>query len=94
MIYKFLPLRSDTFRFKIRAPNDAHVALAAEPIESRPIIEVFIGGWQNSKSVIRYNQTKPEVAEANTPQILSRNEFRGFWIRVHDGVCICNKSYE
>ena len=92
MEYKFLPLRNGIFRFKIRAPNDAHLALSAEPIESHPIIEVIIGGWQNSKSVIRYNQSKPEVAEANTPQILSRNEFRGFWIRVNDGVSICSKE--
>lgn len=60
--------------------------MTGEPNETHPIVEVFIGGWQNSKSVIRYNQNKPEVAEADTPQILSGNEFRGFWIRVIDNV--------
>lgn len=62
------------------------MALTGEPNATHPIIEVFIGGWQNSKSVIRSNETKPEVAEADTPGILSPNEFRGFWIRVTGSV--------
>lgn len=43
--------------------------------------QIFIGGWGNTKSVIRKNRTKPEVAENDTPQILNGEEFRGFWIR-------------
>lgn len=54
------------------------------------MVEVFIGGWGNTKSVIRYNKEKPEVAECGTPDILSGNEYRGFWIRVTDGVCEFN----
>lgn len=60
--------------------------MSGEPNETQPLIEVFIGGWQNSKSIIRYNQTKPDVAEAQTAGILDANELRGFWIRVTDGV--------
>lgn len=73
-------------QFRVRAPNDAHLILSGEPNESHPVIEVFIGGWQNQKSVIRLNQNKPDVAESDTPNILSPNEFRGFWIRATDGV--------
>jgi len=47
--------------------------------------QVFIGGWSNSKSVIRRNRTKPDVAEKDTPDILSANEFRGFWISWDNG---------
>lgn len=72
----------------MRAANDAHLILSGDPNESQPCIEVFIGGWQNSKSIIRYNQTKPEVAEAPTPGILNANELRGFWVRVTDGVSV------
>lgn len=72
----------------MRAPNDAHLILSGDPNETQPCIEVFIGGWQNSKSIIRYNQTKPEVAEAPTPGILNANELRGFWVRVTDGVSL------
>lgn len=63
--------------------------MSGEPNETHPVIEVFIGGWKNSKSVIRLNQNKPEVAETDTPNILSPNEFRGFWIRATDGVSCC-----
>lgn len=45
------------------------------------MLEVFIGGWSNSKSVIRKNREKPDVVEAQTPGILNAGEFRGFWIR-------------
>lgn len=74
-------------QFRVRAPHDAHLILSGEPNETQPVIEVFIGGWGNSKSVIRYNKEKPEVAEIATPDILSPNEYRGFWIRSTDGVC-------
>lgn len=47
--------------------------------------EIFIGGWGNSKSVIRKNRTKPDVAESNTPGILNPDEFRGFWVRWENG---------
>lgn len=86
--YQFYPFRNGIFQFRVRAPNDAHLILSGEPNETRPVIEVFIGGWQNSKSVIRYNQTKPEVAEAHTPGILNANELRGFWVRCTDGVSL------
>lgn len=42
---------------------------------------MFIGGWGNTKSVIRYNRQKPDKVEVETPNILNGDEFRGFWIR-------------
>ncbi len=44
-------------------------------------MQIFFGGWKNTKSVIRKNQQKPDVVEVNTPNILSSYEYRGFWIR-------------
>ena len=58
------------------------------------MLEVFIGGWSNSKSVIRRNQTKPDVVEQATPDILSQNEFRGFWIRWTDNVVTVGREGE
>lgn len=87
--YQYYPFHNGIVQFRVRAPNDAHLILSGEPNETHPVIEVFIGGWQNSKSVIRLNQNKPEVAETDTPNILSPNEFRGFWIRATDGVSCC-----
>lgn len=43
--------------------------------------QVFIGGWSNSKSVIRKNRTRPDAAEVETSGILNGDDYRGFWIR-------------
>lgn len=83
--YHFYPVSGRQLQFRIKAPNDAHVALTTGPSEGDPMLEVFIGGWSNSRSIVRKNRTKPDVAEANTPDILSEDEMRGFWIRWHDG---------
>uniref|UniRef100_A0A1I8NZK1 Farnesoic acid O-methyl transferase domain-containing protein n=1 Tax=Stomoxys calcitrans TaxID=35570 RepID=A0A1I8NZK1_STOCA len=79
--YKFFPVSHGVFTFKIRAPNDAHLALTSQPKERLPMYEVFIGGWANTKSVIRRNRQQPDVVQVATPKILSSSEYRGFWIR-------------
>lgn len=91
--YNFYPVTRQ-IQFRVKAANDAHVALTTGPNEGEPMYEVFIGGWSNSKSVIRKNRTKPEVAEAETPGILSADEYRGFWIRWTDGVLTVGKEGE
>ncbi|KAF7281181.1 uncharacterized protein LOC143198744 [Rhynchophorus ferrugineus] len=83
--YSFFPNSSGCVQFRIKAPHDAHIALSPEAAEVDPMYEIFIGGWGNSKSIIRKNRTKPDVAETPTPNILSADEFRGFWIRWSNG---------
>ncbi|KAK6624468.1 hypothetical protein RUM44_011327 [Polyplax serrata] len=78
--YVFYPAVGTRCNFQIQAPNDAHIALTRGPVEEDPMYEVFIGGWRNSKSVIRKNRTKPDVAEVDTPNVLSEGELRGFWV--------------
>lgn len=56
--------------------------------------EIFIGGWSNTKSVIRKNRTKPDVVEVDTPDILNAGEFRGFWIRWYDDVITVGREGE
>jgi len=92
--YHFYPFQNGVVNFKVRAPNDAHLILCGEPRDGVPCVEVFIGGWGNTKSVIRRDKTKPEKAEADTPHVLSPGEFRGFWIRVFDGVVTVGKEGE
>lgn len=70
----------------MKASNDAHLALTASESEADPMLEIFLGGWKNTKSVIRKNRTKPDVTEESTPDILNGSEFRGFWIRWTDNV--------
>ncbi len=43
--------------------------------------EIFLGGWDNTKCAIRFNQEKPDVAM--TEGSLSRDSFQKFWIRVN-----------
>jgi hypothetical protein len=50
-----------TLRFKVKAAHDAHVCLSSsDEQDATPIIEVFIGGWDNSKCAIRRDRTKPD----------------------------------
>ncbi|XP_075156713.1 uncharacterized protein LOC142229992 [Haematobia irritans] len=79
--YKFFPISNGIFTFRIRAANDAHLALTSQPNENLPMYEIFIGGWGNTKSVIRRNRQQPDVVEVPTPRILQANDYRGFWIR-------------
>lgn len=59
------------------------------------MVEVFLGGWKNTKSVIRKNRNKPDVVEVDTPGILNAGEFRGFWIRwTHDGIITVGREDE
>ncbi|XP_011701794.1 PREDICTED: uncharacterized protein LOC105458296 isoform X2 [Wasmannia auropunctata] len=92
--YHFYPVTAGQIQFRIKAPNDAHIALTTGPQEGDPMYEVFIGGWNNGKSVVRKNRTKPEVAETETPGILSADEYRGFWIRWDNGVLTVGKEGE
>lgn len=79
--------------FRVKAANDAHLAFTSSEGESDPMLEVFIGGWSNQKSVIRRNRTKPDVAEQATPNVLTAGEFRGFWVRWTDNVlCVGNEG--
>lgn len=56
--------------------------------------EIFIGGWNNSKSIIRKNRQKPDVAEISTPGILNGGEYRGFWIRWNNNVISAGREGE
>ncbi|XP_011136164.1 uncharacterized protein LOC105181234 isoform X2 [Harpegnathos saltator] len=92
--YHFYPVTAGQIQFRVKAANDAHVALTTGPQEGEPMYEVFIGGWSNSKSVVRKNRAKPEVAEVETPGILSGDEYRGFWIRWDSGTLTVGKEGE
>ncbi|KAF5296192.1 hypothetical protein FQA39_LY12646 [Lamprigera yunnana] len=87
--YTFFPNDSGYVRFKVRAANDAHIALTASAAECDPMYEIFIGGWANQKSIIRKNRTKPDVAEMPTPNILHPGEFRSFWVRWDNNTIAC-----
>jgi len=92
--YQFFPFNNGIFQFRVRAANDAHLALTTGPNDAPPVVEIFIGGWGNTKSVIRANKQKPEKAECHTPNILSPGEYRGFWVRVTQGIITVGREGE
>lgn len=92
--YNFFPNSSGFVQFRIKAPNDAHLALSTAAAEVDPMYEIFIGGWGNTKSIIRKNRSKPDVAETPTPGILNEHEFRGFWVRWQNGTISIGRENE
>jgi len=71
--------------FTVRASNDANLGFFSESQEK--LYEIVIGGWDNSKSVIRseFEDTVNEVENA-TPNILNPNEDRPFWADAKNGL--------
>lgn len=92
--YQFHPVTSGALHFKVRAANDAHIALTPGPAEGEPMYEIFIGGWGNSKTAIRRDRQKPDKALAETPDILTDAEYRGFWLRWAGGSVALGKEGE
>ncbi|KAJ8959782.1 hypothetical protein NQ314_006212 [Rhamnusium bicolor] len=92
--YNFFPNATGFVQFRVKAPNDAHIALSTAAAEVDPMYEIYIGGWGNTKSIIRKNRTKPDVAEVPTPGILNEHEFRGFWIRWQNGTITVGRENE
>ncbi|XP_046556761.1 uncharacterized protein LOC124265984 [Haliotis rubra] len=75
-----------SFKFKVRASSDAHVALLQDDgVTDRYIYEIVIGGWRNTQSVIRTGmQHDNRVTARHRP--LSATRFRDFWISWDSGV--------
>ncbi|XP_077981785.1 C3 and PZP-like alpha-2-macroglobulin domain-containing protein 8 [Glandiceps talaboti] len=86
------PLIGFSVNFKVKAKNDAHIGLSAGPQDKPAMYEIVIGGWRNTKSVIRRAKHSELRVEASTPGILSPNEFREFWISYNNGVIRVGKE--
>ena len=85
--YHLVVANKNSLMFSLKACSDGHVGLSEIPgLSSLNMYEVVIGGWTNTKSVIRRaRQGKIEV-EAQTPDILSCDLARYFWVTWEDGV--------
>lgn len=84
--YRFLPLCGKTLRFSVQAGHDCHLAFTSEEGESDPMFEVFIGGWEGACSAVRFKKTD-DLVKVDTPDILSADESREFWVAFdHDEV--------
>lgn len=79
------PLCLTRFDVAVRAHNDARVALSAGPQDTAGMIEIVLGGHQNTRSWISTSKMGDPVASTHTAKILSWDEFRTFWISWHGG---------
>ncbi|XP_077996703.1 C3 and PZP-like alpha-2-macroglobulin domain-containing protein 8 [Glandiceps talaboti] len=93
-LYRYLASSSPITRvdFKAKAKNDVRIALSAGPQDKPALYEIGIGGSMNSKSFIRRSKGGQNCVFANTPSILSPNEFRGFWITYNNSVIKVGKE--
>ncbi|PNI50716.1 CPAMD8 isoform 3 [Pan troglodytes] len=80
------PLRLTRFDVAVRAHNDARVALSSGPQDTAGMIEIVLGGHQNTRSWISTSKMGEPVASAHTAKILSWDEFRTFWISWRGGL--------
>ncbi|XP_011555166.3 uncharacterized protein LOC105386344 isoform X1 [Plutella xylostella] len=74
--YKFGPVVAGSLEVDFRGPSNCHVCLSNVPAENDTMYEFIIGGWENTKSAIRYCRQKPDKAEVPTRDILNADEFR------------------
>ena len=80
--------------FSAKACSDVHVGLARfAGINDVDMNEVVIGGWNNTKSVIRKSpQNDDDSATLETIDILSCTETRYFWISWYYGMIRVGKG--
>ncbi|KAG8454856.1 hypothetical protein GDO86_001179 [Hymenochirus boettgeri] len=80
------PQRMTYFDLMVKAHNNAHVALSSGPHDMAEMIEIVIGGQQNSRTWISTSKMGEPVSIASTPSVLSWDEFRAFWISWKNGL--------
>ncbi|XP_061710919.1 uncharacterized protein LOC133520494 [Cydia pomonella] len=93
--WQFFPIQGDSLRIRVRASNDATIGLATHPWATDPMYEVVLGGWRNTKSVLRrFCCANPIKAKADTNEILKSGESRGFWVRWDGGNFMAGREGE
>ncbi|XP_063360672.1 uncharacterized protein LOC134649773 [Cydia amplana] len=93
--WQFFPIQGDSLRIRVRASNGATIGLATHPWETDPMYEVVLGGWGNTKSVLRrFCCTNPDKAKAETKEILKSGDSRGFWVRWDGGNFMAGREGE
>ncbi|XP_078617273.1 C3 and PZP-like alpha-2-macroglobulin domain-containing protein 8 [Branchiostoma floridae x Branchiostoma japonicum] len=73
-------LTGPPFMFEVKAERDVHVGLSSQDRDLDAMYEIVIGGWDNMRSVIRRSKQGLEHADVQIPDLLSKNEYRAFWI--------------
>ena len=81
---KTLKISGCYLEFEVRGKSDAHIVFAG--CKDCEGYKVVIGGWGNTKSRIRDSTDAADTGQdADTPGIMSEQDFRKFWVRVGEG---------
>ncbi|KAI7791344.1 C3 and PZP-like alpha-2-macroglobulin domain-containing protein 8 isoform X1 [Triplophysa rosa] len=79
------PAKVTHIQVSVKSHNDAHIALSPTAHDNTDMVEIVLGGRQNSRSWISQGKMGEPVASTPTPGILSWDEFRSFWISWREG---------
>uniref|UniRef100_A0A3P9P539 C3 and PZP like alpha-2-macroglobulin domain containing 8 n=2 Tax=Poecilia reticulata TaxID=8081 RepID=A0A3P9P539_POERE len=80
------PSKMTQFEVAVKTHNDAHIALSASPHDSAEMLEIVLGGRQNTRSWISLGKMGEPLVSVSTPGMLSWDEFRSFWISWRGGL--------
>ncbi|XP_072044854.1 uncharacterized protein [Amphiura filiformis] len=89
--YVFIPeisMDRNIVEFNVKAERAVFVALTAEPTIPVEFYEIVIGGWENTRSVIRPCTgacTTQAFIDVNTPNILDSSNFVEFYVSYFNG---------
>ncbi|XP_071519403.1 uncharacterized protein [Panulirus ornatus] len=89
--YNFRRIHTTTIRFQVRAAHDVAICLSPDDEEDpEDLYEIFIGCWEGGESGIR--RKTQDICRIETPDILSDEEFRSFWIKIQHGIIKVGRS--
>lgn len=72
--YRYFPVTKSRISVSVKAAHDARISLRTHLGEDSNVYEIIIGGWGNTMSAIKRNNQEPDVAEAETRDILDTGE--------------------
>ncbi|KAK7076358.1 hypothetical protein SK128_019158 [Halocaridina rubra] len=85
--YHFRRIRTTAIRFQVKAAHDVSICLSTDDGEEpEDMYEIFIGAWEGGNYSGIRRQKEDDVCRVETPDIVSEEEFRSFWIKIQHGV--------
>ncbi|XP_076624207.1 uncharacterized protein LOC143343311 isoform X1 [Colletes latitarsis] len=81
LAYHYFPTTKSRLNVSIQAAHDARICLRTHLGSDSNMYEIIFGGWGNTMSAIRRNGQNPNVAEAETKDILHSEHVCPFWIK-------------
>lgn len=83
----------------MKCSNDAHILLATSPEIFHPSIEIILGGNRNTFSAIKRSVTGESQKLVTkeyfySSNMVSANDFKGFWLQWSNGVISCGREGE